>query len=78
MTNNKEAVALTIAQNLRKARREKKMTQFELASLSGVSRVTIARIESNALIPDIITLLCLAKALHINIDILLKGINDVV
>ena len=77
MPNNKEAVALTIAQNLRKARREKKMTQSELACVSGVSRVTIARIESNVLIPDIITLLCLAKALHINIDIFLKGINDV-
>jgi transcriptional regulator with XRE-family HTH domain len=77
MTKNKEAVALTIAQNLRKARHEKKMTQIELADVSGVSRVTIARIESNALVPDIITLLYLAKALHVDIEIFLKGINDI-
>ena len=54
---------------LREARKEKGLTQTELAKLSGVSRVTINRLENGTLKETTIgTLTKLATCLEVNLD----------
>ena len=56
------------AQRLRKYRKDKGMTQQELADLLGVSNKTVSRWESY---PDVTTLVALARALGVTVDELL-------
>ncbi|WP_252242914.1 helix-turn-helix transcriptional regulator [Clostridium sp. ZS2] len=52
--------------NLEKVRKEKRLTQKELARLSGVAQSTISAIENNAVSPKLITASKLAAALQID------------
>lgn len=55
---------------LAEVRREKGMTQEQLAAASGVHRVTIARFETGKVSPKLKTLKRLADALRVPIDAL--------
>jgi DNA-binding XRE family transcriptional regulator len=58
-----------MGEGLMRARMKKKWTQEELASKSGVSRVTIANIERGALVDvKISTMLKLSKALESSVE----------
>jgi len=46
-----------------KARNETNLTQAELAAISGVRQSNISRIESGSVIPSLVTLMKLAKAM---------------
>jgi len=50
--------------DLRAARRRAKLSQDELARLSGVSQGEISVIEAGAREPGILRVICLARALH--------------
>ena len=54
--------------NLAKVRKAKGLTQSELASISGVPRVSIARYETGKVSPNVRILERLANALHVQID----------
>lgn len=43
--------------------------------MSGVSRMTISRIENGMFMPDLITLVCIARALDVELADLLDGIK---
>jgi transcriptional regulator with XRE-family HTH domain len=58
-------------ENLRKARREKKLTQQQVADLLGVAKSTYCQYETGASEPNILRLKKLAKILGTNIDSLL-------
>ena len=62
---------MKIAHKLAKVRASQGYTQSKLAELSGVHRVTIARIESGEISPNVRTLEKLAKALNVKVDELL-------
>ena len=57
---------------LAEARRARGFTQEQLAAASGVHRVTIARLETGAVAPNLKTLERLAVALGVSIDRLIE------
>lgn len=54
--------------NLRTVRKDRGLTQMELARLSHINRVTIARYEAGTIIPKIDNVQKLATALEISVD----------
>ena len=60
------------AETLKRLRERRGLTQEELAQRVGVHRVTIARMEVNALRPGIDLVEALAKALKVKVTDLLK------
>jgi len=58
--------------NLKKIRKEKKVTQAQLASAAGVNRATLSLYETGAQSPTVITALKSSKALGCTLDELLK------
>ena len=68
----------TIGNRIAKYRKNKSMTQEELASLLGVSSQAVSKWENDASCPDISLLPALSKALGITTDELLTGKNDAV
>ena len=54
-------------------RKDADMSQEKLAALSGVHRVTIARIETGKISPTVGTLVKLAKALDVDVSELIEG-----
>jgi DNA-binding XRE family transcriptional regulator len=58
--------AAVLAGRLRAARVRRLWTQQQLAEASGVSRATIARIESNRLIPQMRSVASIAQALKVD------------
>ena len=69
-------ISIMIAHNLRKIRKNKKMTQSEVAELANITRVTYSRIETARGIVNLQTLLKLAIALNVTVDELLTGVLD--
>lgn len=63
---------MEIGKEIRRKRREKDLTQKQLASEIGVSTVTVLQWEKNVFIPNSINLLKLKNKLDIQIDALLK------
>ena len=61
---------LEFAQRLKRYRRERGLTQQELADRIGVSNKSVSRWESGSY-PDVPTLLSLARALDVTVDALL-------
>lgn len=57
-----------LANNLKKFRKERKLTQQQLSEISGVSRVAIARYEKNQQTPRLAALEKLATALNIPVS----------
>ena len=62
--------------NLKYLRREKGMTQDQLSKASGVSRITIARIEATGRISTLRVITMLAKALGCEINDLIDDAED--
>ena len=65
-----------IAHNLREIRKNKKMTQSEVADLANINRITYARLETARRLISLQTLLKLAIALNVTVDELLTGVLD--
>jgi len=63
-----------LAQNIKKCRKKKGVSQDKLSKLSGVTYNTIIKIESGATTnPRVETLRLIAKALDVTVDSLLSG-----
>ena len=62
-----------LGQKMREARKNKELTQQELADLSHVSVKQIANIEKGKMNPSYLILRALAKVLHISLDTLSPG-----
>ncbi|PIR66288.1 MAG: DNA-binding protein [Parcubacteria group bacterium CG10_big_fil_rev_8_21_14_0_10_36_14] len=63
-----------IAQNIKKYRKKKGVSQDKLSKLAGVTYNTIIKIESGATLnPRVDTLRLIAKALGVTVDSLLNG-----
>lgn len=73
----REPAASTVARNLVVARDLVGMTQHELAARSGVSRATIAQLESGGGDPRLSTIADVAEALGVSPVILLSGRKEV-
>ena len=66
-----------IANNLKQLRKKHGLTQEELANISGLHRVTIAKYEKCKLSISLITLLQLAKVLGEPVAALLDGYEEI-
>jgi len=63
-----------IAQNIKKYRKKKGISQDKLSKLAGITYNTIIKIESGATLnPRVETLRLIAKALDVTVDSLLNG-----
>lgn len=69
-------ISIMIAHNLRRIRKDKKMTQAEVAERANINRVTYCRIETARGIVNLQTLLKLAIALDVTVDELLTGVLE--
>lgn len=65
-----------LAQNLRKAREHKRLSQGELANLVGVNLKTIQRWEAGQNAPTVVDVDRLAKALEVPLSMLVYGEGD--
>lgn len=83
MNESKKQIALKIAKNLKMIRAKKnvgkkrtqKISQEKLSEMSGVSLSTITGIESASYMPNIYTLVCIARALDVKLTELLEGVE---
>jgi transcriptional regulator with XRE-family HTH domain len=66
---------LIIAVNLSEARRERRITQKELAKTIGMSAETLSQYERGVKTPGVVALEKIARALNTTIDHLLQGIT---
>lgn len=64
---------MQLANQIRKLRKEQKMSQEELAEKVFVTRQTISNWENEKNYPDIHSLLLLSSAFHVSLDELIKG-----
>ena len=60
-----------LAPNLRRLRKQAKLTQAELAEQAGLPRATLAAMEQDGANPGVQSVLAVAKALHVSLDELL-------
>lgn len=60
-----------ISDNIKRLRKEAKMTQDDLAEAANINRVTLAKYESGETTPGAKVILRLASALHVRPDIIL-------
>ncbi len=67
----KEVMKMTFGDQLTNARKEKELTQEELAEKLNLSRQTILRWEKNQVFPDISNLKAVAEVLDVSFDYLL-------
>lgn len=63
----------SVGKNLQKIRKEKKMTQEELAEKLNVTRQAISNWETDKTQPDVNTLAQIAEALDISVEVLIYG-----
>ena len=59
--------------NLRRIRKERGMTQSELAAASGIHRITISKYEAGKVTPNVDSAKSLAEALGVTVDELING-----
>jgi DNA-binding XRE family transcriptional regulator len=59
--------AKTIAVNIKKIRKEKGYTQKKLSDMTGIMRPNIARLERGATVPNLNTLIKVAKGLNVSL-----------
>jgi len=64
---------LTVGENIKRLRLDARLSQAALAKLSETSLLTIFRIENGKVNPIPATLKCIADALGISLDELVKG-----
>jgi XRE family transcriptional regulator, regulator of sulfur utilization len=60
-----------LAPNLRRLRKQAKLTQADLAEQAGLPRATLAAMEQDGANPGVQSVLAVAKALHVSLDELL-------
>jgi transcriptional regulator with XRE-family HTH domain len=60
-----------LAANLRRLRKQAKLTQAQLAEQSGLPRATLAAMEKDGANPGVQSVMVVAKALHVSLDELL-------
>ena len=64
-----------ISERISSHRKQRNLSQEELASLLGVSRQTVSKWETGDTLPDILNAVALAKLFHITTDTLILGIS---
>ncbi len=67
---------MSIGQTIKLYRREKGLTQSELAELIGVSMQAVSKWETNTGMPDIVQIVPLARVLEISTDKLLGNVDE--
>lgn len=60
-------------ERISKLRKERNLSQEEVASLLNVSRQTISKWESSDTLPDVYNAVALAKLFHVSLDVLILG-----
>lgn len=65
----KNRVKLRILEQYKELRKEKGMTQQQIADITGIKRTNIVRIESGKYVPTIEVLVKLAAALNMDLEI---------
>jgi len=63
---------MTLGKNIRAARQTQGLRQYELAKISGISVSYLSEIENNRTTPSLRTLVKIAKALRLDISLLIK------
>lgn len=71
-----EETRKNIIQKYVECRKKQKLTQAELAERAGISRTNISRFESGTYNPSLETLVKVALALGMSLDVSLDEIND--
>ena len=69
-------MALTIGDRIRDIRKAKKISQESLAEMAHISRISIARYETNVIEPSSTALAKIADALAVSVDVLLGRTAD--
>lgn len=67
---------MAFSENLKKARENKNMTQFELAQAVRISQPTVAQYEKGLILPTIVTGVSIADVLETTVENLVKGTDD--
>lgn len=71
--NDKSIELLAFGRALRNIRKEKKLTQDELSLYSRVDRSYISELENGEKAPTLLTIIALARALHVKTSVLIEG-----
>ncbi len=67
---------MAFSENLKKARENKNMTQFELAQAVGIAQPTVAQYEKGLILPTIVTGVSIADVLGTTSETLVNGTDD--
>lgn len=59
---------MTIGEAMKKARKDKKMTQTRLSELSGIGQVQISLYEHDNVMPTVFSAMCIADVLGVTLD----------
>ncbi len=73
----KENKAMNIGAKITEARRQRGITQSELAEQMCVTRQTVSRWEAGTALPDVEKVACIAKILQVSCDYLLKDEHNI-
>jgi len=72
-----QPVPFQIGRNIQEIRRKLSMTLGHLSARSGVSKAMLSQIETEKVNPTVVTLWKIANGLNVDIDVLLKGSDDI-
>ena len=67
---------MILNEQISRLRKEKKLTQEELAEKCNVSRQAVAKWEGNESVPDLSNIICLADIFNVSLDYLIKGESE--
>lgn len=70
------AAEKSIGDNLKRLRKEKKLSQEELAEKLGVSRQAVAKWEKNETVPDLTNCIAMADLYDVSIDTMVRTVKD--
>ena len=65
-----------VGERISSLRRERNMSQEELATILNVSRQTISKWETGETLPDVYNAVAIAKLFHVSLDVLILGANN--